>query len=340
MQLTLQKRDNFIDIMKGIGIILVFWGHSSKFLFNEIYAFHMPLFFLLSGCFFSTRLSFLDFIKKKFKHLLIPYVIFSLLSYIYYWIILILTGRFSMQSLYSLKEIIPINNELINAPLWFFWALFWMSIIYYLLRKLCKENNSIILLICIGLHIIEFYLNRSDLQLPIYLGRSLREIIYMHIGYCIYRQESILSFFNNKKIGTHILFGIISVALFISSFLIQDRLIDTKSLLYPLISILTAIFGISISASIAKIIELTKIKRIFEYLGTHTLCLFAIHLPLLEISRPIAKRIFTQDSFLYGFTSFTIILILSIIIGELLMLVFPQYLGKSYLAKYLNKRIS
>lgn len=41
----MKKRDNSIDIVKGWGIILVIWGHTSHFLFNEIYAFHMPLFF-------------------------------------------------------------------------------------------------------------------------------------------------------------------------------------------------------------------------------------------------------------------------------------------------------
>ena len=64
------KRDPFIDMLKGIGILLVIWGYSSLFLFNEIYSFHMPLFFFLSGCFFKTNVSTFCFIKKKFIQLL------------------------------------------------------------------------------------------------------------------------------------------------------------------------------------------------------------------------------------------------------------------------------
>lgn len=41
----------WVDIAKGIGIILVFLGHFNipDTLRAEIYTFHMPLFFFLSG---------------------------------------------------------------------------------------------------------------------------------------------------------------------------------------------------------------------------------------------------------------------------------------------------
>lgn len=51
----MKERDFFIDVLKGWGIILVIWGHSSQFLFNEIYSFHMPLFFFLSDVFLIGR---------------------------------------------------------------------------------------------------------------------------------------------------------------------------------------------------------------------------------------------------------------------------------------------
>ena len=44
-------RSNFIDIVKGIGIFLVVLGHQNTILTQEIYSFHMPLFFFLSGIF-------------------------------------------------------------------------------------------------------------------------------------------------------------------------------------------------------------------------------------------------------------------------------------------------
>lgn len=70
--MTEKKRDPNLDIMKGIGILLVIFAH----IFHNsgiIYQFHMPLFFILSGAamtYSSSRYSF----KKKFKTLLIPYL--------------------------------------------------------------------------------------------------------------------------------------------------------------------------------------------------------------------------------------------------------------------------
>lgn len=51
----MKERDFFIDVLKGWGIILVIWGHSSQFLFNEIYSFHMPLFFFCRDVFLIGR---------------------------------------------------------------------------------------------------------------------------------------------------------------------------------------------------------------------------------------------------------------------------------------------
>lgn len=46
------ERDIRIDILKGIGILLVVWGHATAILIKEICIFHMPLFFFLAGmCF-------------------------------------------------------------------------------------------------------------------------------------------------------------------------------------------------------------------------------------------------------------------------------------------------
>lgn len=70
------KRIEALDIAKGIGIILVMIGHmTSSYLYNWIYSFHMPLFFILSGiCFKNTKYtSFLAFARQRIKTLAIPH---------------------------------------------------------------------------------------------------------------------------------------------------------------------------------------------------------------------------------------------------------------------------
>lgn len=63
-----------IDILRGIGMLLVIFGYSGcKWpLYPTIYAFHMPLFFL-SGLFYSHKRSLGDTVKKELKRLIIPH---------------------------------------------------------------------------------------------------------------------------------------------------------------------------------------------------------------------------------------------------------------------------
>ncbi|MGG1754302.1 acyltransferase family protein, partial [Bacillus pumilus] len=77
----MNKRLEWVDAAKGIGILLVVMAHvpipdSFK---QFIYSFHMPLFFLLSGMMFrSSSRPALSFIQKKAKSLLLPYLYFSI----------------------------------------------------------------------------------------------------------------------------------------------------------------------------------------------------------------------------------------------------------------------
>lgn len=93
MQVTNSKSRNiYFDILKGIAIILVAYGHvlqtfnsnwESSIIGKTIYAFHMPLFMLISGYFFYPSVKKTDynhFIKKRFIHLYLPSLMWGLFS--------------------------------------------------------------------------------------------------------------------------------------------------------------------------------------------------------------------------------------------------------------------
>ena len=68
------KKMNWIDVAKGICIICIILGHMGNNLAVKIvYAFHIPVFFILSG--YTMKREKLDnqYIKKKFSRLMIPY---------------------------------------------------------------------------------------------------------------------------------------------------------------------------------------------------------------------------------------------------------------------------
>ena len=75
-----KQRIEYFDAAKGIAIIAVIVGHmgliargmtlTERFIFS----FHMPIFFLISGYFLSSRMTLWEFAKKRFKQLIFPYI--------------------------------------------------------------------------------------------------------------------------------------------------------------------------------------------------------------------------------------------------------------------------
>lgn len=123
----------WIDIAKGIGIILVVLGHASgaSIVGKYIYSFHMPLFFILSGmCFVPDKYSTAEFFKKRTKQLLLPSAYLTLL---FIAISLLSAKGFDF---YGLKNGLP-------GALWFLPVLYFIEIIYYLLYKLSQRKRLI-----------------------------------------------------------------------------------------------------------------------------------------------------------------------------------------------------
>ena len=76
-------RIEWVDIAKGIGIILVVFGHIKYIYCDEIYLvikqFHMPLFFI-SGYFIKIcNINLKSEIYKKIKTLYVPFVVINVL---------------------------------------------------------------------------------------------------------------------------------------------------------------------------------------------------------------------------------------------------------------------
>lgn len=74
------KRESYLDIAKGLGIIMVILGHIEiGFATKWLYSFHLPLFFFVSGICFHYKENFFHYLKKKVKRCLIPYFVFGIL---------------------------------------------------------------------------------------------------------------------------------------------------------------------------------------------------------------------------------------------------------------------
>jgi len=97
------QRQGWIDTLKGIAIFLVVVGHvnaNGGLIKNTIYAFHMPLFFFLSGFLLvpGRYAEFAAFIKRRISTRLVPYLFFYALSTVLFLVFLQVYMNFVAQA--------------------------------------------------------------------------------------------------------------------------------------------------------------------------------------------------------------------------------------------------
>lgn len=135
-------RIGYLDIAKGIGIILVVMGHNdfsvlSPFFFKLIYSFHMPLFFFMSGIFFKPDLSFLTLLRRRFDSVLKPYIFMILL--IFFATLSFTKVDFANSMSRLLKAFYGNGHYLDWVQLWFLPHLFVVSLFAFLFFKLIRR---------------------------------------------------------------------------------------------------------------------------------------------------------------------------------------------------------
>ena len=134
-----KKRYEYLDMAKGIGIILVVLGHivyTEPHIMVWISSFHMPLFFVVAGVIMALsggEISDLRFeIGKRAKGLLVPYLWFSLIDFILD-IGNVLLGKIDVHTF--LVNIISSVTFYGKSVLWFLVALFLAQVYFLFLRR-------------------------------------------------------------------------------------------------------------------------------------------------------------------------------------------------------------
>lgn len=139
-----------IDALKAVAILLMIFGHCiqcgagaqyiaeqaffQNIWFRGIYAFHMPLFMLVSGYLFgisASRHSLLQNLKTRFTSLLVP---------ILTWNIPVFAVHLIRRGEYSLGAIISVFLRTAVYSMWFLWAILLCSLIVLAVRYLLRDH--------------------------------------------------------------------------------------------------------------------------------------------------------------------------------------------------------
>ena len=191
---------NWIETARGIGILLVVFGHAIADIipndpvlhniFVFIYSFHMPLFFFISGYVgigglnnyhFSEKL---NYWIKRFKRLMIPYCFIGIL----YIPVKIVLAKFTTSPIVLSEVIIRfLGGDNPNGQLWTLYALFIESV---LITFFSKKNGGYYRNALFGISVI-IALTSTILPTSV-IQNIMLEFFFYSIG-CICRKEKLFS---------------------------------------------------------------------------------------------------------------------------------------------------
>ena len=241
-----KQRLDYIDVFRSLGIISMVMGHIG---FGGafdwfIHAFHMPMFFFISGFFYRRRdCNIGEYIGKKAKSLLIPYASFGIGHYL---LSLILDGV-SIKLLIYLFTFNTVSLPIAGA-LWFLTALFFTDVIYFLLDR-WNAKLLIIPLVLVG----SFADHLLPYPLPWALSASLVGLGLYWFGEMSKKYEDKLEKLLNMNWWQILVVGAVTTVLIFVNGYINMR--EGRYAIVPLFwtnALLSVCVGISISKMICK----------------------------------------------------------------------------------------
>lgn len=184
------KRLDYLDMAKGIGMLLVLMGHLQGEQIYQlspyfhpwcvfIFSFHMPMFFIISGILMAIKnddtKSFKEIAVKRFKGIMIPYYWFSLF-YLLVVVYALINGTIAIQTL-LINVWYVISGYGMNV-LWFLPALYLGELLFVYLKQRLKSDKSFVITVIVLFvitYIFAYLLTLPSTEAVIY--KRFREIV-------------------------------------------------------------------------------------------------------------------------------------------------------------------
>ena len=285
-------RIHWLDYTKGIGIFLVVLGHTLRAMVNAeilepsitvnaldrwIYAFHMPLFFFISGLLIekSSSKPFKKFLIDKLKVIAYPYLLWSVIQSI----LTIAASKYTNHKM-SWGEL---SRILYNPVMqfWFLYVLFIIVLAYAIARKLNMSPEVFLGCCIVGLILKGFHVSLGTWGV-LYLVREFA--IYLGIGAAI---GSKLDLEKLRQIPTFILLGMSSTGFILVGLAVQFNLTG-QLFTQPVFAML----GSMATIALAILMERFHLFSFIKEWGTLSMAIYLIHTIASALFRTILLKIF------------------------------------------------
>lgn len=338
------NRLEFLDASKGLGIIFVMLGHimtESNPLTWYLATFKITIFFIISGMLIAYKdyqtLDLKVMIKKLFKSLIIPYILFSLIVTVFDFAVNILRGReFTAILIEDITMSITFRGV---STLWFLPCLFFGKIIFFIAYR--NKIAKIILSICpIFIMLLAGMITIGDDVVSCIILSVTKALLagwFIFVGYLVYRLNSKIKI-DAHKIITGIIFSVLNLILCMFNPGVDFNYIKFGNI--PPLFFITGIIG-AIGCIMVFEYMLVINSRFLVYCGKNSLIIMLTHYPFLFI--PIITRIINliyRHNINYYLECFIILLILilvEIFIVEFVNKYIPEIVG---IKRKINKTLT
>lgn len=323
------KRSQEIDIMKGIGIILVVLGHVGIRGSHFIYLFHMSLFFLTAGYCFNEKdvMHIGSLFKKRMRSLWIPSAVYNSCLILLNNVLLKLNlytdnsdfltyfdfgNKYGIRHAYSWKTMaIGVFKSFLfqggQEATWFLLSLFYVTMAYALVTRCIIEvlktkqlytgrrvqwirrSLSIILLAIGGL------LCWRSVNLPLALSNVFSCFILFDIGHNI-KTYSLFSRFDSLRINlTLFLTGLVGL-LILNNYGTID--VGANRIVNPLYFMACSLLGFGmVYACSCFVVKWNLLRNVLCYIGKNTLPILLLHFWGFKVITAIQVKIFQLPQF-------------------------------------------
>lgn len=264
--MTDNKRVLFIDVAKCLGMFMIYLGHfgeAAGAAYEFVFKFHVPLFFFLSGCMSNyNNASFPEFIKSRFKRIMVPFWLFSFFSIL----VKVLSEKIPAPTVneYIITVLEGcVRNTFFVGGLWFLTCLFVMEILFRLLKLL--KNRWLIFAVCFLISLLYGLYFYDGPKWFYNIDTALYLIVYYALGYAVY--PKILKLFELDSRGKKIAFtvaGAVSLLYGASVFFGYDYLnplLSKNALTGAVCTVLQTSVLIWLTLSVSKCFERAAVLR-------------------------------------------------------------------------------
>lgn len=338
--MTKKERINYLDMARGIGMILVVIGHISYVaepIRNYITAFHMPLFFLISGILIQykgeEKAAFSVTFRKKVKSLMLPYLIFSVLYFFIESVRLIIRDLDEWNVVFrQVWQSFCLQGV---SALWFLPALFFGEVIFVWIRKHFGHIfTAICLLLFVGIAYFADGYASGFFETHISLGYSLLEDFVSMIIRSIFCVGLVgfgyylSTLFINRKI-TVLLEAVSSVLLFVLLGVLvkYNAPVDLRAMELgnPVLFLAGGIIGsagVILMCRVISGISLRPLHSVLEYFGRNSLWIMATHIEFRVLYLAILLAAFLNSIFennaLFCFFIVLFVFLMEIVVIEII----------------------